>query len=549
MITLHPDGLCFLDRDRPFVPSGVNYWPASCGVEMWARWPEAEIRADLALVRDLGLDTVRFFLRWQDFEPAEGRYDAAAFAHLDRLLGWCAELGLRAHPSLFVGFMSGGVFWPAWKRGRNLFADPVLLARSAAFAAAATRIIARHREHILAIDLGNEMNCLVDAHTASPSENATWFAQVTAAIRAVDPGMLIVSGNDQNQLYNDWHRLDGQRGTDFLSMHGYPVPDWHVVQFDGMGDPLCSDLLPCYCAAARSFAPVMLQEFGTILTTDGPRQQAYLAAMLPAARRAGANGFLWWCLRDIPPTVYPYTKVGMESQLGLVDADDRLKPGLEGFVRFAAGLDPLSIGDPATVGLAWPRHWWDRDAPENPGNRPDACARRLALAFHGVKQVAGQPEVVRLECGIPAHIRTVVVAGMALDHADQLVLAAWVRAGGTLIWHSPTPMQWGPLSVELIGGRPMDYRAKRAVRVEAFGAVWDFPSPSTQRAEIAITTARVVARDEDGLPAVGVNHAGRGVVVWALPPVEEAVVAVGPRPAARTAWVAWYRGMFALARA
>lgn len=546
MITLHPGGRCFLDHDRPFVPAGVNYWPGSCGVEMWARWPEAEIKADLALVRDLGLDTVRFFLRWQDFEIEEGRYEAAAFANLDRLLGWCAELGLRAHPSLFVGFMSGGVFWPAWKRGRNLFADPVMVARSGAFAAAATRVIARHREHVLAIDLGNEMNCLADAQSASPAENAAWFGQVTDAVRAVDPGLLIVSGNDQNQLCNDAHRFDRQLGTDFLSMHGYPVPDWHAVQFDGMGDPLAPDLLPCYCAAARSFAPVMLQEFGTILTSDGPRQHAYLAAMLPAARRAGANGFLWWCLRDIPALIHPYTKVGMESQLGLVDAAGRLKPGLESFVGFARGLDPLAAPEPTGFAIAWPRHWWHRDEPANPGNHPNACARRLALAFHHVKSVAGQPEVVRLERGIPAHIRTLVVAGMALDHADQQVLLEWVRGGGRLIWHSPTPMQWGPPVVELVGGNPIDYRARKPVAVEAFGASWAFPEPQVQRPEIRITTAQVVARDEDGLPAVGLNRVGRGVVAWALPPVEEAVAAVGPRPQARARWQAWYQGMLGL---
>lgn len=546
MIALHPSGRCFVDGGRPFVPAGVNYWPGSCGVEMWAAWPEAEIRADLALVRGLGLDTVRFFLRWQDFEPEEGVHAVAMFARLDRLLGWCGELGLRAHPSLFVGFMSGGVFWPAWKRGRNLFSDPAMLARCAAFAAAAARIIARHREHILAVDLGNEMNCLGDAHAASPAENAHWFAQVTAAVRGVDPDLLIVSGNDQNQVMSDVHRFDRQVGTDFLSMHGYPVPDWHAVPFDGMADPLAPDLLPCYCAAARSFAPVMLQEFGTILTVDAQRQHGYLAAMLPAARAAGANGFLWWCLRDIPALIHPYTRVGMEAHLGLVDAQGRPKPGVEPFLGFARGLDPLAAPPSAGLALAWPRHWWHRDEPANPGNHPGACARRLALAFHHVKAVAGQPEVVRLERGVPAHVRILAVAGMALDHADQRVLLDWVRGGGRLLWHAPAAMQWGDPQSELIGARPIDYRARRAVSVQAFGEGWDFPEPAGQRPEVRIDAAAVVARDEDGLPAVGLNRVGAGLVAWALPPVEEAVAAVGPRPALRARWRGWYRGMLGL---
>lgn len=547
MITLHPSGLCFLDRDRPFLPVGVNYWPASCGVDMWARWPEAEIMADLALVKRLGMDSVRFFLRWQDFEPEEGILDQAQFARLDRLLGWFAELGLKAHPSLFVGWMSGGTFWPAWKRGRNLFSDPVLRARSARFAAAATQVISRHREQVLAVDLGNELNCLAEAHAASPADNAAWFREVSAAVKGVDPGLLLVSGNEQTQILADAHRFDAQPGTDFLSMHGYPVPNWHATEFDGMADPLCPDLLPCYCAAARAFAPVMLQEFGTILTADGPRMHSYLQPMLAGARRAGANGFLYWCLRDIPPTVFPYTKVGMESQLGMVDAAGRLKPGFDSFLAIPRGMDPLDAGPAPTTALVWPRHWYDRDAPENPGNHPRDNGRRLPHAFHLLKTIAAQPGVVRLGRPIPASISTLVVAGAALDQADQQDLLAWVQAGGRLVWHSPTAMQWGPAMAELIGARPMDYRARVPVSVDAFGGRWDFIRTSDQRCEVVIDAATVVARDADGLPAVGVNAVGRGRVAWALPAVEDSIAAEGPRPAARARWNAWYRGMMALA--
>src|SRR5690606_31335763 len=96
----------------PVLPLGVNYWPASCGVEMWPQWPEAEIRADLDLVKQLGLNCVRFFLRWQDFEPQAGEYDETPFTRLADLLRWHEERGLLAHPALFVGYMSGGIFWP-----------------------------------------------------------------------------------------------------------------------------------------------------------------------------------------------------------------------------------------------------------------------------------------------------------------------------------------------------------------------------------------------------------------------------------------------------
>jgi endo-1,4-beta-mannosidase len=117
---LTSDGYFSRGAER-IVPVGVNYWPSSCGVEMWRRWPAAEIRRDLDLVRALGLNCVRFFLRWEDFEPTPGRYSATAFRRLAELLGWCRARGLLAHPSLFVGWMSGGIFRPRWMRGRNIF--------------------------------------------------------------------------------------------------------------------------------------------------------------------------------------------------------------------------------------------------------------------------------------------------------------------------------------------------------------------------------------------------------------------------------------------
>ena len=82
------------------------------------------------------------FLRWEDFEPRAGRYDRTAFCRLADFLGWCRARGLLAHPSLFVGWMSGGILWPDWKKRRNLFSDPLMRRRSFAFAARAAKVCA-----------------------------------------------------------------------------------------------------------------------------------------------------------------------------------------------------------------------------------------------------------------------------------------------------------------------------------------------------------------------------------------------------------------------
>src|SRR5438094_6159990 len=103
-LTLDADVYFSRDGAR-LVPMGVNYWPGSCGVEMWRAWPHAEIQHDLDVVIQLRLNSVRFFLRWQDFEPEAGQYAEVMFQRLEQFLGWCLERNLLAQPSLFVGWM------------------------------------------------------------------------------------------------------------------------------------------------------------------------------------------------------------------------------------------------------------------------------------------------------------------------------------------------------------------------------------------------------------------------------------------------------------
>ena len=106
-----------------------------------------------------------------------------------------------------------------------------------------------------------------------PQAVIDWCTAINDAIRSVYPQALIISGNEQNQVLNDrgW-RFGQQPGTDLYSMHGYPVPAWHSVDFDGMTDPLCQSLLPFYTQVARAFGPVMVQEFGTIVTFGAEQQ-------------------------------------------------------------------------------------------------------------------------------------------------------------------------------------------------------------------------------------------------------------------------------------
>jgi hypothetical protein len=431
-----------------------------------------------------------------------------------------------------------------------------MVARSTTFARQTTEIITPFHNHLLSIDQGNEICCLSDSSTAPPQAVIDWCQQVNEAIRSVYPACLIISGNEQNQVINDtgW-RFNQQPGTDLYSMHGYPVPAWHSIGFDGMTDPLCQSLLAFYTQVARAFGPVMVQEFGTIVTFGAKHQDAYLRAILPACWEAGANGFLWWCLRDIRADVHPYLKHRFESTLGLVDDRDVVKPGLEYYVEFAHSLakrpsptpsDGLAAAGDKPIGIYWPKHFYPRDNPQNPGNEPRQLSRWLVMANYCLRQLGYGTRIVRGDQPLDPGLETLVIPGAMLDALEVQALEAWVQGGGTLIWHGPDPVNWGHEYVRLLGARPVDYRACRPARVDAFGETWTMGRyPRDMRVELVVDGAAVLGRDQDSLPMLLRHTAGEGQVVYALPVVEaSAAEAAGDRQA-RNRWLRWYRGVLA----
>lgn len=52
-------------------------------------------REDLAILRDLGLDSYRFSVEWSRIEPADGEFSDVALRHYASVVAACVELGLR----------------------------------------------------------------------------------------------------------------------------------------------------------------------------------------------------------------------------------------------------------------------------------------------------------------------------------------------------------------------------------------------------------------------------------------------------------------------
>lgn len=93
---------------------GVNYWPRRSAMAMWRRFDAGEIREDFARIAGLGLDTVRFFLRWDDFQPQPDAVDPSMLDRLETVVALAGETGLQTMPVLFCGYASGVNWLPAW---------------------------------------------------------------------------------------------------------------------------------------------------------------------------------------------------------------------------------------------------------------------------------------------------------------------------------------------------------------------------------------------------------------------------------------------------
>jgi hypothetical protein len=66
-------------------------------------------------------------------QPANGQYNSTSFENLERMLAMARDAGLAINLSVFVGGMSGRLYWPTWITG-NIYADPAMSAATEAFA-------------------------------------------------------------------------------------------------------------------------------------------------------------------------------------------------------------------------------------------------------------------------------------------------------------------------------------------------------------------------------------------------------------------------------
>lgn len=339
---------------------GVNYWPQRTATAMWRRFDPGAIREEFARIAGLGLDTLRFFLRWDDFQPQPDALDPVMLDRLETVVELAAGAGLQTIPALFCGHASGVNYLPAWSLDRtrphgpyrtvcgevespygigNIYSGPLLEAQLVFARAIGERL--RAHPAVSAWDIGHEFSNVREPRHAKLStgdhgsvpaaerEVAEWSRRLSGALQETST-IGVTAGTHSGDLMRDRDIRLGSLCAPFAfaSMQGSNVVspiarsrlDPEVIPFlamiaaglsfkpvavTGFGNPTCP---PGKFSAFERFAlrgePPNLtisaddSAFATYPCLTEDENAAYGTEVLERLHADGRLGALWWCWAD-----------------------------------------------------------------------------------------------------------------------------------------------------------------------------------------------------------------------------------------------------------
>lgn len=350
---------------------GVNYWASNAGVNMWRNFSAAEIEADFIALKKAGINIIRIFPLWADFQPV---IPICQSDNVFREIGFCdgsslPEKGLKSYGidslmmerfrivadlalkydlqmvvALITGWMSGTMFAPAAFNNKNLIQDHMVRRFTVMFIKG---FVSEMKDHpsIIAWEPGNECNCLAEADVDC---TWSWLNMVTSAIRLADPSRPVYSGmhGGRTDSHRSYNLMDVGSLCDSLTTHPYPAFTAHC------GKSALNTVPAIYHATAEtvfyrgvSKKPAFIEEIGSFGSAylSEERTAAYLYTTLYSALIHNLGAVMWWCgfsfdrCADNPP----YRYQSMERELGAFKSDRSFDGAALAMKRFAKELADL----------------------------------------------------------------------------------------------------------------------------------------------------------------------------------------------------------------
>lgn len=202
-------------------------------------------REDLDQIAGLGLDHVRVFHLWPLLQPNRTLIRPAAVDQLAQLVDLAAEAGLDVLVDGVQGHLSSFDFYPEWTRSwhhRNVFTDPEAIEAQAELLRTLGRALAG-RPNLIGLQLGNELNNLVEHNPVTAEEVDHYLDTLLAAARAgVRPGHLVTHSAYDAAWYGDDHPFSPEASAhkgDLTTVHPW-VFSGDCARRYGAASPRCT---------------------------------------------------------------------------------------------------------------------------------------------------------------------------------------------------------------------------------------------------------------------------------------------------------------------
>lgn len=255
-------------NQQEFRPKGINYYPQAFPWDIWEPFPEDTIRDDLRIIKELGMNTIRIFVGFDEFGKGYVNYEY--LEKLRILLDMAEDEDIAVIVTLF-DFVGNYELpnWPACDRHLET-------------------ILKKFRTHpaIFAWDIKNEPD--LDFKHAQTDRVINWLEFMLAKARQYDPNHMITIGWSQPEMaYLYEERLD------FVSFHYYRKSKDLAVAIQELKQ--------------QTNKPVVLGEFGmstynSYLFPFGKyeEEQAQYYNEILAVLEQDEIPFISWTLHDFP---------------------------------------------------------------------------------------------------------------------------------------------------------------------------------------------------------------------------------------------------------
>lgn len=521
---------------------GCNYWASHAGTNMWRDWRPDVVEADLKQISESGMQVIRVFPLWPDFQPIYQFYSSEgslkeirfkdgplpgsgpgkdgvseeALAHFKQFADLAQKYNVKLVVGLVTGWMSGQLFVPPALEGKSILTDPTSIMWQIKLVRTMVHEFKNHPA-VLAWDLGNECNVMGEI----PNYQAAyvWSASVTNAIKAEDLTHPVISGMSglTSESKAKWRIQDQAELTDLLTTHPYPF--WTNY---GNQDPSNTIRTIILSAAETRFygdiggKPCLVEETGIMgpLEANDKVKASFLRSLLFNNWANDCHGLLWWCAYDQNQLEHtPYEWYAVERDLGLFRTDRSPKPMVAELTNFRKFIDNLPFE-------SLPKQKKEAvciltDGQDQWGAAYSAYILAKQAGFDIEFQNGSQPIKDASIYMLPS------IKGLTLiNRKDWLTILDKVKEGAILY----VSFDEGFLS-HFIDAAGIDVvtsqtRNKPAGFISNNGSIKPFSLNASRKLNITPTTASVLAHEEDGNPIFTVNSYGKGKIYFLGFPLE-----------------------------